>query len=183
MRVIICYTIAFQHEKKGAEALDRTMERFQMGPTYLNLVYKHPQYKVEGCWSYTERMILPSRGPFFLFWMPRMPTLPTEFELLWRNANCSRHVLIFCNWNSETLLEPWMATVMAVVLYHSLTYQLTQSQQQYRGVKDSSLIMRFWLVFFSQYFFWVTEKQKQTSIERIFSQLWKKLYLCNENMS
>ena len=68
----------------------------------------------------------PSRhGAFFSFWMP---TLPTEFELLWRNANCSRHVLIFCNWNSETLLEPWMATVMAVVLYHSLTYLLTQSQ-------------------------------------------------------
>ena len=119
---------------------DETMERFQMGPTYLSLVYKHPQYKVEGCWSYTERMILAVTGPFFSFWMP---TLPTEFELLWRNANCSRHVLIFCNWNSETLLELWMATVMAVVLYHSLTYLLTQSQQKYWGVKELSLIVRF----------------------------------------
>ena len=65
----------------------------------------------------------PSRhGPFFSSWMP---TLPTEFELLWRNANCSRHVLIFCNWNSKTLLEPWMATAMAVVLTHSLTYPVS----------------------------------------------------------
>jgi hypothetical protein len=68
----------------------------------------------------------PSRhGPFSSSWMP---TLPTEFELLWRNANCSRHVFIFCNWNSKTLLETWMATVIAVVLYHSLTHLLTQSQ-------------------------------------------------------
>ena len=57
-------------KKKSAEALDRTTKRwkrFQMGPTYLSLVYKHPQYKVEGCWSYTERMILAVTGPFFFF--------------------------------------------------------------------------------------------------------------------
>lgn len=99
-------------ECRGIGQKNETMERFQMGPTYLSLVYKHRQYKVEGCWSYTERMILAVTGPFFSSWMP---TLPTEFELLWRNANCSRHVLIFCNWNSKTLLEPWMATAMAVV--------------------------------------------------------------------
>ena len=57
----------FQYKKKSAEALDRTTERLQMGPTYLSLVYKHPQYKVEGCWSYTERMILAVTGPFFFF--------------------------------------------------------------------------------------------------------------------
>ena len=36
-------------ECRGIGQNDETMERFQMGPTYLSLVYKHPQYKVEGC--------------------------------------------------------------------------------------------------------------------------------------
>ena len=113
-------------ECRGTGQNDKTMEKISNGSDIPKSCLQASAVQSRGL------LILygtndPSRhGAFFFsFWMP---TLPTEFELLWRNANCSRHVLIFCNWNSKTLLEPWMATVMAVVLYHSLTHLFTQSQ-------------------------------------------------------